>query len=434
MRPTARLLNSFLLLALPALAASWVPVLESLWKAGLAVLVMLALIDLIRLRRLPTPGVSREIHTTIPVGVWSEVRLILDHRGDAPVDLRVHDHHPPDCQVEGLPQTVQLLAQRRISVGYRLRPRQRGERRFPAIDLVLGSPLGLWRQKRRIDHPTRVRVFPNFREIAHFALLATDNHLSQIGVRKRPRRGEGSDFHQLREYRTGDSLRQIDWKASSRYRRLISKEYQDERDQQLVFLLDCGRYMRHEDADGAHLDHALNAMLLLSYVAARQGDAVGFLSFGGVDRWQPPIKGGNLIRRMLDRCYDIETTLEAADYLGVAQKLMPLQRRRALVVLITNSRTEEQQNLQSAVNLLARRHLVVVADLHEASLDKMLGLPVTSRQAALRFQAVLDYVETRKAGHERIQYRGARVIDSRPQQLPVNLVNAYLDVKSSGGL
>ncbi|MET0027570.1 MAG: DUF58 domain-containing protein [Candidatus Thiodiazotropha sp.] len=434
MRPGPRLVHSLALLGLPALAAPWVPALGLVWKGGLAVLVMLALIDLLRLRRLPTPGVVREIHTTIPVGVWSEVRLILDHRGDRPLNLSVHDHHPADCQVEGLPQSMTLAAQRRFSMGYRLRPKSRGEQRFPLVDLVLKSPLGLWRQKRRIDHLTRVRVFPNFREIAHYALLATDNHLSQIGVRKRQRRGEGSDFHQLREYRTGDSLRQIDWKASSRYRKLISKEYQDERDQQLVFLLDCGRHMRHEDADGAHLDHALNAMLLLSYVAARQGDAVGFLSFGGVDRWQPPIKGGNLVRRMLDRSYDIETTLEAADYLGAAQKLMPLQRRRALIVIITNSRTEEQHNLQTAVKLLARRHLVVVADLHEASLDKMLSLPVTNRKDALRFQSVLDYLETRKAGHERIQYRGARVIDSRPQQLPINLVNAYLDVKTAGRL
>jgi uncharacterized protein (DUF58 family) len=433
-RPSARLINSLALLGLPALAAPWMPLLGELWKGAMAVLVMLALIDLLRLRRLPTPEVTREIHTTIPVGVWSEVRLSLTNRGDAPLDLRVHDHHPPDCRIEGLPQPATIPAQRQLSIGYRLQPRERGERRFPQVDLILRSPLGLWWQKRTIDLPSRVRVFPNFREIAHYALLATDNHLSQIGVRKRQRRGEGSDFHQLREYRTGDALRQIDWKASSRYRKLISKEYQDERDQQLVFLLDCGRHMRHQDADGAHLDHALNAMLLLSYVAARQGDSVGFLSFGGVDRWQPPIKGGNLVRRMLDRCYDLETTLEAADYLGAAQKLMPLQRRRALIVVITNSRTEEQQNLQSAVNLLARRHLVVVADLHEASLDKILTLPVTNRESALRFQSVLDYLETRKAGHERIQYRGAKVIDSRPQQLPINLVNAYLDVKTAGRL
>ncbi|MEJ2619724.1 MAG: DUF58 domain-containing protein, partial [Candidatus Thiodiazotropha sp.] len=305
---------------------------------------------------------------------------------------------------------------------------------FVGVDLLIHSALGFWLWKRFLDHQTQLRVYPNFREIAHFALLATDNHLSQMGVRRRQRRGEGSDFHQLREYRLGDALRQIDWKASSRHRKLISKEYQDERDQQLVFLLDCGRHMRHRDQQGAHLDHVLNAMLLLSYVADRQGDGVGFLSFGGIERWQPPIKGGDLVRRILDRSYDIEPTLEAADYLSAAQQLMSLQNRRALVVILTNSRTEEQSELQKAVSILARRHLVVLADLHEASLDQVLQQPVTDRQGALRFQAVVDYLGARRESHERLKYRGSLVLDSRPQQLPVNLVNAYLDVKASGAL
>ena len=434
LNPSPRLIVALALLGPPALLAAWYPVFSLVWKSAAALLSMLALLDLLRLRRLPSPQVARLLHTSIPVGVWTDVRIQLDNRSEESLMLEVHDHHPADCRASHQPQSLLVPAQRQLSLGYRVFPRRRGEKRFSGVDLTLHSPLGLWRQKRFIEHLTRVRVYPNFREIAHYALLATDNHLSQMGVRRRQRRGEGSDFHQLREYRTGDALRQIDWKASSRYRKLISKEYQDERDQQLVFMLDCGRHMRHEDENGAHLDHALNAMLLLSYVADRQGDAVGFLSFGGVERWQPPIKGGDLVRRLLDRSYDIEATLQAADYLAAAQKLMPLQRRRALLIILTNSRTEEQSDLQKAVSLLAKRHLVVVADLHEASLDRVVERPVTDRQGALRFQAVVDYLGARGQSHERLQHRGGLVIDSRPQQLPVNLVNAYLDVKASGAL
>ncbi len=434
MIPSRRLIIALALLILPASVVAWYPFWGNVWKAGAALLLMLSLFDLLRLRSISSPQVKRTLHSGIPVGVWSSVGLQLENRANTPLLVTLHDHHPADCEVRGQPQTLLVPAQRQLSLSYQILPRRRGEKRFAGLDLVLFSPLGLWQQKRFADWPTLVKVYPNFREIAHFALLATDNHLSQMGVRRRQRRGEGSDFHQLREYRTGDALRQIDWKASSRYRKLISKEYQDERDQQLVFLLDCGRHMRHRDGEGAHLDHALNAMLLLSYVAERQGDAVGFMSFGGVDRWQPPIKGGDLVRRILERSYDIEPTLEAADYLSAAQKLMTLQGRRALLVILTNSRTEELSELQKAVSILSKRHLVVVADLHEATLDKVVEQAVTDRQGALKFQAVVDYLGKRKQSHERLQYRGGLVIDSRPQQLPINLVNAYLDVKASGAL
>jgi uncharacterized protein (DUF58 family) len=422
------------LLMLPGLLAVWFPFWSLVWKLFTPLMLLLALLDLLRLRRLPTPELLRHVRTSIPVGVWTIVELGVRNRTEVPLDVVVHDHHPQDFEVEQQPQSLVIPPQRQTNLFYRLMPKRRGDGRFKGSDLVILSPLGLWRQKRFVDHLTQVRVFPNFREIARYALLASDNHLSQMGVRRRQRRGEGSDFHQLREYRTGDSLRQIDWKASSRYRRLISKEYQDERDQQLVFMLDCGRHMRHEDSRGAHLDQALNAMLLLSYVAERQGDAVGFLSFGGDERWQPPMKGGNLVRRLLDRTYDIESTLQASDYLGAAHKLMPLQRRRALVVILTNSRNEEREDLHKAVSLLLRRHLVVIADLHEAFLDSVVQTPVVNLESALRFQAVMDYLDERKQGHERLTHRGAMIIDCRPQQLPVTLVNTYLDVKGSGCL
>lgn len=434
MTPSRRLILLLGLLMLPAMLAAWYPGWSIFWKAAAVLLLMLAVVDLLGLRRIPTLQVTRKLHTTIPVGVWTDIQLELENRANYKLQVTLHDHHPADCYVRDLPQTLNLPAQRQLSLNYQIFPRFRGEKGFNGVDLIIHSSLGFWTQKRFINQPTQVRVYPNFREIAHFALLATDNHLSQMGIRRRQRRGEGSDFHQLREYRTGDALRQIDWKASSRYRKLISKEYQDERDQQLVFLLDCGRHMRHRDEEGAHLDHALNAMLLLSYVAERQGDSVGFLSFGGVDRWQPPVKGGDLVRRLLDRSYDIEATLEAADYLSAAQKLMSLQGRRALLVILTNSHTEEQSDLHKAVTILSKRHLVVVADLHEAALDKVVEQPVTDRQGALKFQAVVDYLGERSESHDRLKYRGGLVIDSRPQQLPVNLVNAYLDVKASGSL
>ena len=432
MTPTGKqfyLLAALLLAGL--LAAIW-PTWVMLWKFIAATSLALLLLDLYRVLQLPLPVVQRVLHNSIPVGVWSPVELQFQNPQRSGFWLHAHDHHPVDFQVQGLPCKLFLPAERKLTLKYRIYPERRGDARFVGIDLVLVSPLGFWRRKRFIPLLDRVRVFPNFRELGRYALLATDNQLSEMGIRRRQRRGEGSDFHQLREYRTGDSLRQIDWKASARYRRLISKEYQDERDQQLVFLLDCGRHMRHQDASGAHLDHALNAMLLLSYVANRQGDAVGFLTFGGEPRWQPPQKGGDLIRRLLERTYDLASSLEAADYLSAAEQLMSLQRRRALLVILTNSHTEDQEELSRAIRLLSRRHLVVVAQLREMMLDRVLKQPVRDLIGALRFQAVSDYVAERSRGFDALQHQGAMVLDILPQQLPVALVNRYLEIKSSG--
>jgi uncharacterized protein (DUF58 family) len=421
-------------LLLAGLLASQWPVWSLLWKFLAATILALLLLDLYQVLRQPLPRVQRVLHNNIPVGVWSGVELQLHNTTPTGLRLFAHDHHPADFQVQGLPSKLYLPAERRLALSYRIRPEQRGDALFTGIDLVFVSALGLWRFKRFVPLVDRVRVFPNFREIGRYALLATDNQLSQMGIHRRQRRGEGSDFHQLREYRVGDSLRQIDWTASARYRRLISKEYQDERDQQLVFLLDCGRHMRHRDAGGAHLDHALNAMLLLSYVAHRQGDAVGFLTFGGEQRWQPPHKGGDLIRRLLERTYDLSSSLEAADYLQAAQWLMSWQRRRALLVLLTNTHNEDEPELDRAIRLLSRRHLVILAQLRETALDRVLTEPVRDLSAALRYQAVSDYLAARRRGFDTLKHQGGLVLDVLPEQLPVALVNRYLEIKSGGVL
>lgn len=434
MYPDRNQLSLMAVLVLTGVVAVLIPGWAVVWKMLASTALVWLLYDLYLLVHSPLPEVQRMMRSSIPVGAWSKVRLQLANAAPRVMKLSVHDHHPADFKIEGLPQTVLLPAERQITLTYRIQPMQRGDGVFPGIDLILHSTFGFWRRKRFLEMVDQVRVFPNFREISRYTLLAIDNHLSQMGIRRRQRRGEGSDFHQLREYRTGDSLHQIDWKASSRYHRLISKEYQDERDQQLVFLLDCGRHMRHQDVGGAHLDHALNAMLLLSYVAERQGDAVGFLSFGGQQRWQPPQKGGDLIRRLLERTYDLSASLEAADYLDAARKLMPLQRRRSLVMILTNSRDEDQDELSRAVRLLSRRHLVVIAQLRERSLDRVLTEPIQNFEAALRFQGVIDYLDSRRQGYEALQHQGALLLDTLPDRLPVALVNSYLDIKAKGVL
>ncbi|MCW8908340.1 MAG: DUF58 domain-containing protein, partial [Sedimenticola sp.] len=376
MTPSRQLLWLVLLLALLALARAFYPALDMLWLSLSGVATGVVLLDALLGWQPPALVLERDVRHTLPVAAWSTVTLRLNNTGERPLRLLLHDHHPGRFQVEGLPQRLELPARRALHATYRVRPERRGDAEFTGCDLLIRSPLGFWQRRHFRPLQDRVKVFPNFQQIGRYALLATDHRLSQMGVRRRQRRGEGNDFHQLREYRAGDALRQIDWKASSRYRKLISREYQDERDQQVLFLLDCGRRMRHADGARVHLDEALNALLLLAHVASQQGDAVGLLTFGGERRWLPPHKGGGVVRELLSRTYDLEATHEAADFPVAARELMSLQKRRALVVLLTNTRDEDQGDLLAAVSLLKRRHLVVVANLRESLLDEVLEAPV----------------------------------------------------------
>lgn len=416
------------------LSAVWLPQAVLLWQAAGVLLLGVAAADVWLLRRLPSPRLARRVSGVLPQGVWSPVELRFANPSSSPLRLDVHDLHPAAFGVSGLPQRLRLGAKARAALNYRLRPASRGDFPMPGCDLLLHSPLRLWQQRRVLDVQTQIRVFPNFAEISHYTLLAANDQLAQVGVRRLQRRGIGAEFHQLREYRRGDSLRQIDWKATSRMRKLISREYQDERDQRLVFLLDCGRRMRHLDAGRGHLDEALNALLLLAYVAVRQGDAVGLMTYGGPKRWLAPRKEPATVSRMLEAIYDLQPSMEAADPLSAGQELLRALPRRALVVVITNSRDEDQAGLEQTAALLRRRHLVVIADLRESALDEALDAPVQDLRGALRFHGVNDWLARRRRHQERLQHLGVHVLDLLPAQLPVALVNRYFAIKRAGSL
>jgi uncharacterized protein (DUF58 family) len=385
-------------------------------------------------RNVPTPLVKRIMPRNLPMSASSAIRLQIQNAGNQPLNCIIHDHHPQHFEVSKLPQQQRIEPQKTIEIEYRVTPPRRGDAEFIGTEVQLRSPFGLWTNSRMIDNTQSVRVYPNFAEMTRYALLATDNRLSRIGIKQRQRRGQGNEFLQLREYRAGDSQRQIHWQASAKYRKLIAKEYQDEKDQQVIFLLDCGRRMRHQDLQRVHLDQALNAVLLLAYVAVRQGDAVGMMTLGGDNRWLAPRKGQKRVNHLLTTLYDLESTSLPADYLAAVTQLDKVQQRRALVVLITNTRNEDHQQLMRAVKQLQRRHLVVLADLREEILDETLHQPIEDIDEALQYSAVQQYLAAREQYHLRLQHQNIATLNVTAKQLPSALVNQYLQIKASSKL
>lgn len=434
MRPTRRAVRLTGLVALGGFcAALWGGRGGVVVAAGLLLAVLVALgIDLARGAISTVPRAAREIPGSLPHGVWSPVRLTVTNESARPVSLVVHDHHPAALLAEQLPAAVSLAADAAVSVVYRLMPSVRGEHHFGPIDLLIEAPWRLWRRRCLVVAPCTVRVFPNFAAVSQYRLLAAANRAGQLGVRRRRRRGEGLELHQLREYRSGDPVRLIDWKATARRGTLISREYEVERDQTILFLLDCGRRMRAAEHSGTHLDHALNAVLLLAYVALRQGDSVGLLTFGADERWLSPVKGRLAMKSILRAVYDLDASTRAPDYAAAAGRLTRLHARRSLVITITNLRDEDQSELIPALELLRRRHLLVLASLRERALDAGLAEPPARFEDALRIGALHQYLGHRQALHELLARRGLEPLDVLPEQLPVRLVNRYLEIKSAG--
>ena len=436
--PSTRLLWALVVLLGLGLAASILQDLEFEWAMLAGAVLVLAALDLATALRLPAPTLARRVAASLAVGVPSEVELRIVNASGLRLACEVHDHHPASFECAGLPRALALGPRQWAEVAYQARPVARGEAKFERAELRVFSPLKFWQVTRRVGEETPVRIYPNFRALAKYSLLATDNRLSQIGVLQVRRRGEGMEFHQLREYRQGDAQRAIDWKATSRTQRLIAREYEDEKDQRVLLVIDCGRRMAAKDDSASdalsHFDHTLNAALLLAHVAARQGDAVGMMTMGGVSRFSEPRKSIAAVNAILNRAYDIEPTLAVPDYEQAAREIMTRVRRRALVILMTNLRDEDDDTLLPALDLLKTRHLVVLASLREAILARALSARVDSFERAVTHAAAADYLAQRTRAFRRIDAAGVITLDVEPEGLPIALVNRYLELKRGGRL
>ena len=432
--PSPLLIRLAVLVLLAGIAASIFPALAPLWPALVVMGLFVATFDAALGWRGPALDARRAVPASLPLGVWHDIVLRIHNGGRGALAVRIFDHHPAGLQARGLPQAVMLPRSGWAEIRYGVRPVERGDQRFGSIELRVMSPLGLWEFRRYAGESALTRVYPNFAALTKYALFATDNRLSQIGILRRRRRGEGLEFHQLREYREGDSLRSIDWKATARSNRVIAREYQDERDQQVLLVIDCGRRMAAQDGELAHFDHVLNAALLLAYVGLRQGDAVGFMTMSGVERFFAPRKSATTVNLILNSLYDLQPTLATTDYYAAALALGARLKKRALVVILSNLRDEDDDTLAPALELLRARHLVLFASLRENILSRALKTRVTTFERALTHAAAADYLRERALVFRRIERRGALCLDVEPPRLAVALVNRYLDIKRSGRL
>ncbi len=434
MIPSRRLLLLIAVLILPAFLLFFMPLLFWPLSGALALLLVLSMFEMWSLRRAPALRIERQMQGVWPVDLWNSVNLTLHNQSAQTIRCEVLDAYPHRWQCKGLPHQTEIEPSSFKRIEYQLCPDQRGDAQFSAPFIRIKSRLGLWERTFRIGPTQGVKVFPDFSKLMGNTLLATDRRSPTAGNLRKRRRGEGTDFRQLRDYRQGDSQRSIDWKATARYQKPITREYQEERDQQVIFLLDTGRRMLSKDGNTSHFDHALNAILTLSFIAQKQGDAVGLMTFGSSQRWLAPHKGRAGLDRILAGIYDLQADETAPDFSLAASALMRRLNKRAFIVLITNLRDEDDEAMRSACDLLSTKHLVMCASLREKSLDAILHQPIQQLNDALRYSAALHYLQQRDYAIKHLGIRAGQLIDIIPENLSNALVNRYLDIKESGAL
>lgn len=431
-RPLLTALTGWLLLGV---GVSFFPAGLVWWTGAGILLATVALADALDLRAAHRISTTREVPSRMALGVPHEVSLTLHLSGKRQARVRAWDTLPPALESTDFPWSGTIPGGAYLTVGIRVQPVDRGPAVFGQVHLEQTSRLGFWVRRYLAGSPSATRIYPNYEPVVRFALLSMLNSQSRMGIRRLNRPGQSREFRQLRDYQDGDALAQIDWKATSRRLALTSREYEEQRNQTLILMVDCGRRLRAMDGDLTQFDHSLNALLLLSFIALRQGDHVGVMSFGSeTPRWLPPVKGPHAMPAILNHLYDYQPTPAPGDFSEAAENLLARWPRRALVVMATNLRSEDEGHFTAPLAQIRKKHLVVVASLREKEVSLLSRTPVSDLPSALRFSAIQQYLEERRQLLEKLHRGGILTVDAPAADLPVALGNLYVDIKKRGVL
>ncbi len=377
---------------------------------------------------LPT---TRTHDNRLSLGVDNTITLTIRNRKTYPVTFWLRDE-PPDAWVEEAIVLHNTVAPREEWTGtYTVLPLRRGDYSFGNLTLRWLSPLKLWICQQRVGNPSSVKVYPNLQDVRKYDLLMRRNRLQEIGLRNSRRMGEGTEYERLREYTPDDDFRRIDWKATARRHKPITVEYQVERSQNIVAVLDVGRMMQSPVGNIAKLDYVINAALLLGYVATGMGDKVGLMTLADeVETFLAPKQGRAQFYRMLEQLYAVEAQAVEPDFGRTLPLLARKQRKRSLIVLFTdlNGGTTVDQ-LVASIGMLARQHLPVVVTISDPDVVAASQQIPTNTQTVYRRAAAANLLEERRLALEALGRRGVQTLDVPANQLSLAVIQRYLEIK-----
>lgn len=431
----AGLLIAVLLAATPLFALGGV--LPMLPLVGLGVMLgalALAAIDATISRARDHVEVTRRVQDILSLGAANRVELTVHNRTGRRLLLCVKDDPPGEFRTPERMHSMTLDPRERRTVSYLTTPLRRGDYRFGALHVRALSRLRLAWWQQSLDAATTVRVYPDLQQIREFDALARRGRLEDLGLRAVRSRGEGTEFESLREYVPDDSFRHIDWKATARRGAPITRQYQAERNQTLLLLIDAGRMMAAPAGDMTRVDYAVNAALMLAHVAQRMGDTVGLLTFSDrVKSFVAPSHGAAQSERILEELYALEAELVEPDYRGTVGFLRARARKRAMVCAFTDLVDPDVSGAAlSYLSSLRPQHLPLVATIRDAETEALAAADPTTSTEAYEKAIAGRTLEQRSLALAKLRSRGVLVCDAAPAELAASVVNRYLTVKRRG--
>jgi len=389
--------------------------------------------------RLPRPQqivVTRRWKEPMALSVPAPVELVLRNEGRVAVRAQLLDEVPAQLRSE-IPQVAIAAPARAEGVGsYRIIPSERGDTTVGNAYLHYQSPLRLAERWALARLQQTVRVYPNLEEVRQQSIHLARSRQIEMQQRKARTRGVGREFESLREYREGDELRNICWSATARRGKLVSKVYQAERSQTIWVVLDCGRLMQARIAGLAKLDYAVNTALCLAEVALYSGDRVGLLAYDRAPSHRLlPGRGSAHLRLLMEQLVDLRTGPLEADHLRAVSVLMNSQKRRSLVIWLTDlAETAMTPEVIDAALQLTPHHLVLFTVIGQPDL---LGMATEEPKSAARMyeaSAAQEIMQRRHVLLARMRDRGVLLVEVDTAAMSAAVVNTYLDIKQQNRL
>ena len=408
---------------------------------------MVGLLLLADLALSPRPSqfrLSRINDAKLSLGADNTIRVVVRRLGGAevrglelrPVSFVLRDEPPVEYIINQMFLPGSIGPGEDVELSYTAKPLKRGDYTFGGCNLRYTGVMGLIVRQRRYSLDAPVRVYPNLLEVRKYELLARKDQLYEIGLKNARRLGEGTEFERLRDYERDDDYRRINWPATARLHKPITTDYQPERSQSVIIMLDAGRLMTAPLGPLSKLDYAINTTLLLAYVAILRGDRVGLLTFADkvLGYWEPD-KGRRQFLALLEALYKVQAGQVEPDYLAAGAYLSVKRSKRSLVVMFTDILDKAQSDaLVRGFGRLAPRHLPVAVTLADSHVLAMARQQPTNAQQMYEQVIAQGLLDDRAATLEALQRRGALTVDVPADKLTPAVINKYLELKARGRL
>lgn len=367
-------------------------------------------------------------------GDENTIKINIENNYFFKVYCEVIDETPFQFQLRDFKLTTSIPPNKKAILQYTLKPLERGEYHFGDLNVYASSKLGLVAKRFTFDSDIMVKTYPSFKQLKRFEMLNINKNSLEFGLRKMRRIGHSMEFEQIKEYVLGDDLRTINWKATAKTNSLMVNLFQDEKSQPVYNLIDKGRSMQMPFEGLSLLDYAINSALVISNVVLRKHDKAGMFSFSKkVENKVVAERRSSQMQLILEALYNVKTNFFESDFSKLYASIKQNITHRSLLFLYTNFETMDGLNRQLPyLKAISKNHLLVVIFFRNTEIKNIIETEATT------IQQVYDKVIAEKFAFEKrlivneLKKYGIHSILTTPEQLTVDTINKYLEIKARG--